>query len=478
MVGLPKIRGRERSRGQSVVEFALVLPILLLLLAAAIDFGRLFYAYVAVENAAKEGALYGARSPLCDDSTNVNCADPDNVAWHVANEASNLTDSSGNSLLASTVACRNPSGVLVQPINDCLDGYTYQVTVTTPFQLITPILSSIVGQSITLRAEAQSTVISDAFDPTGLEALVWVDKTGADNATAIASACTQADSVSSAGYYYQPCQDSSNVDNYLQYSENTTVNYKVRIKNTGNISLSGLTYAFTINGTSVVAPGNCSTLPTSLASGAAAAFCSFSRSATSTDPSGTADDNVSISAAGSASGLPTGATNGGATIKVAPAPHLATNLKASPYRLGGTGYGTNGVATFTTGGLTLARDSGSTLTEIQNPTGWFQLTVVNQGSAAANFNVTVTQAGSPITLPASCPIPSSLAASGQSGDTFTCYLPSHLQLEHDLRHGGDGDGDERRGRQRPAALDERDHGDVLGREEGRPEPRRHAHPIG
>ncbi len=93
---LPKIRDRERSRGQSVVEFALVLPILLLLLAATVDFGRLFYAYVAVENAAKEGALYGARSPLCDDATNVNCADPNNVAWHVTNEASNLKDRTGS----------------------------------------------------------------------------------------------------------------------------------------------------------------------------------------------------------------------------------------------------------------------------------------------------------------------------------------------------------------------------------------------
>ena len=55
------IRRRDRSRGESVVEFALVLPILLLLLAATIDFGRLFYLYVAVNNAAKEGALYGAR---------------------------------------------------------------------------------------------------------------------------------------------------------------------------------------------------------------------------------------------------------------------------------------------------------------------------------------------------------------------------------------------------------------------------------
>ncbi len=110
---------------------------------------------------------------------------------------------------------------------------------------------------------------------------------------AITTACTQADSVSSAGYYYEPCQDSTNVDNYLQFQENTTVNYKVRIRNTGNINLSSLTYAFTINGVNVGAPGNCNTLPTSLAKAAAPAFCSFSRSATSTNPgSPSSDDNV------------------------------------------------------------------------------------------------------------------------------------------------------------------------------------------
>jgi Flp pilus assembly protein TadG len=415
---------RRRIRGQSVVEFALVLPILLLLLAATIDFGRLFYTYVAVDNAAKEGALYGARSPLCDDSANPACADPNNVTWHVANEASNLVDSSGNSLLTATVACRDTAGVLVQPINNCVDGYTYQVTVTSPFRLITPLLSSIVGQTIVLRSESQATVISDAFDPTGLEALIWVDKTGSTNAAAITTVCVQADSVSSAGYYYQPCQDSINVDNYLQFQENTTVNYKVRIRNTGNINLTNVTYAFTINGVAVGTPGNCSTLPANLASGSGAFYCTFSRAATSTNPgNGIDDDTVSIAASGSASGLPTGATNGGATIKVAPAPRLAVNLQASPYRLGGSGYGTNGVANYSNGALGLARNTVSALTEIQNPTGWFYLNVVNQGGAASNFNVSVTQAGSPISLPGSCVVPSSLAASGQAGDSFSCIFP-------------------------------------------------------
>ena len=215
------------------------MPILLLLLAATVDFGRLFYAYVAVENAAKEGALYGARSPLCDDSTNPACSNPNNVAWHVTNEASNLKDSNGVSLLRSTVACRDTAGKLVQPINNCVDGYTYQVTVTSPFQLITPMLSTIVGQTHDAAGRGAVDRRLDAFDPTGLEALIWVDKTGASNAASITSACTQADPVSSSGYYYEPCQDSVNVDNYLQFQENTTVNYKVRIRNTGNINLTG-----------------------------------------------------------------------------------------------------------------------------------------------------------------------------------------------------------------------------------------------
>ena len=133
-----------------------------LLLAFAIDLGRLFYSYVAVENAAKEGAFFGARNPLCDDNANSSCGDPNNVIWHVENEAPNI-----GSGFTTSVACRDLAGTLVQPINNCLDGYTYQVTVTYPFQLITPILSAILGNTMTLHAEAQSTVISDAFDPAG-----------------------------------------------------------------------------------------------------------------------------------------------------------------------------------------------------------------------------------------------------------------------------------------------------------------------
>jgi Flp pilus assembly protein TadG len=53
----------RRERGQSLVETAVVLPILLLLLAATVDFGRAFDAYIVLTNAAREGARFGAVNP-------------------------------------------------------------------------------------------------------------------------------------------------------------------------------------------------------------------------------------------------------------------------------------------------------------------------------------------------------------------------------------------------------------------------------
>ena len=51
-------RGRRgpRSRGQSLVEFALVLPIFLLLFFVVMDFGTAIFTYNSLTNAAREGA--------------------------------------------------------------------------------------------------------------------------------------------------------------------------------------------------------------------------------------------------------------------------------------------------------------------------------------------------------------------------------------------------------------------------------------
>ncbi len=49
--------------GQSLVEFALVLPVLILILATAIDFGRVFFSWVNLTSAARVGAAYAASNP-------------------------------------------------------------------------------------------------------------------------------------------------------------------------------------------------------------------------------------------------------------------------------------------------------------------------------------------------------------------------------------------------------------------------------
>jgi hypothetical protein len=46
----------KKENGQAAVEFALVLPIFLLLIFAIIDFGWLFYNYINVENSARNAA--------------------------------------------------------------------------------------------------------------------------------------------------------------------------------------------------------------------------------------------------------------------------------------------------------------------------------------------------------------------------------------------------------------------------------------
>ena len=52
------MRKYEQISGQGLIEFALVLPILLLLIIGALDYGFAFFIKVELENSAREGAYY------------------------------------------------------------------------------------------------------------------------------------------------------------------------------------------------------------------------------------------------------------------------------------------------------------------------------------------------------------------------------------------------------------------------------------
>jgi hypothetical protein len=96
--------GQFYERGQSIVEFALVLPLMMIILLAIIDFGRIYTTMLTVESAAREGA---------DFATTLGAAqwDPARQPITVAEmerrsciAASNLPDYVGDA-----VSCTNPS---------------------------------------------------------------------------------------------------------------------------------------------------------------------------------------------------------------------------------------------------------------------------------------------------------------------------------------------------------------------------------
>lgn len=50
----------RNDKGQSLVEFSLIIPIIVLMIMAIIEFGLMFNAYLTINNSSREGARYAA----------------------------------------------------------------------------------------------------------------------------------------------------------------------------------------------------------------------------------------------------------------------------------------------------------------------------------------------------------------------------------------------------------------------------------
>lgn len=140
-----------RTRGQALVEFALIVPVLMLLLVAAVDFGRLFFTYVEVNNAAREGAAYGAGSPT--DSTG--------IQDHAVQET-NAQSQRGESPLTVTESCADPSGNSLACSNAAGgggSGNTITVSVSERFTFLTPLINNLVGNNFQLSSSATAAVL-------------------------------------------------------------------------------------------------------------------------------------------------------------------------------------------------------------------------------------------------------------------------------------------------------------------------------
>lgn len=141
--------GRHRpSRGQALVELALILPVMLVMFASALDLGRLYYSQITINNAAKEGALEASENPTSFDSTRDCDTDTNRVICLVINEAK-------GSLISITpgdvaLAC-DPNPCPTEPAI----GDTVEVTVTAQFAMVSPILSVFFGgQTVPISSSA------------------------------------------------------------------------------------------------------------------------------------------------------------------------------------------------------------------------------------------------------------------------------------------------------------------------------------
>lgn len=117
------MRGAHRDTGAAAVEFALVLPILALVICGIIDFGRAYNAQLTLTHAAREGARVWALGGTYDQAKQ-----------RVADSAVGLT---GINVTTTT----------------CTFGQKTTLKATVPFSYLTPLVASLAPSSTTLTSE-------------------------------------------------------------------------------------------------------------------------------------------------------------------------------------------------------------------------------------------------------------------------------------------------------------------------------------
>lgn len=135
------------ERGQSLVELAISILILVYILAGAVEFGLAFFQFVQLRDAAQEGALYGSMNP-------------DDLAG-VATRA--------RAASTSPIDLSDPSIVTVTPtiIGAACEGNGIEVEVSYNHKVFMPFISEIVGNNgnIPLVATVTDTILTPVCGP-------------------------------------------------------------------------------------------------------------------------------------------------------------------------------------------------------------------------------------------------------------------------------------------------------------------------
>jgi Flp pilus assembly protein TadG len=149
------LRKKLVQTGQSMVEFALALTLMMTLLAGAVDLGSAFFSFIAIRDAAQEGALYGSIAAVIDTNHNgkYDTGEPLNTAA-IVNRVRQSSTQPVNLADTSKVT------VSVEATNPPCAGGGIKVTVSYDYQLTMPLVGAIIGsQTIPVSASVTDTIL-------------------------------------------------------------------------------------------------------------------------------------------------------------------------------------------------------------------------------------------------------------------------------------------------------------------------------
>ena len=128
------MRNLKNQKGQALVEFAIILPILLILVMGILQFGMMLNSYLTIENASREGARTGIIGS---------------------------SDAEIQNLIISTSPSLDPKNLIVSITpteTNRKSGDTLIVKVTYNYNLIVPIISSLFNNVVVLNGQTSMRV--------------------------------------------------------------------------------------------------------------------------------------------------------------------------------------------------------------------------------------------------------------------------------------------------------------------------------
>jgi Flp pilus assembly protein TadG len=132
---------RRVISGQSLTEFALILPLLTMLMLGTIDLARVFYTKITIANASRVAAEYAANYNLKVTAGNNPATATSDVKQVAVREAQPFVTLSTSNVAFST---------------DWQPGTVYTVTITTNWSAVTPMINQLWGGgAITLTHSTQ-----------------------------------------------------------------------------------------------------------------------------------------------------------------------------------------------------------------------------------------------------------------------------------------------------------------------------------